>query len=471
MRPPLQIELPPDEPAATTPRRRAKSPKRQPPRLARSQSMPVDRGTKTTSFEPGPQSCKPRLVRVWSESTYVPDEPSTPLRRALSRVPSVRFSVEASEPPTPGTPTPRLRRRLSLTIERRQFGFSDVQRVRTSVSIDCNLLHLFLVLMLLSTASSFGIGPGGFGRFSPRRATVADVQRTALLTASSALHLTPAISPHLTTPHIQPRGVVSAASLRYHPSQHLIETLTCAEQQRHANTHQPTSTAIQSAMALPRRLWQAPAVARKAVLATLLRADHQLRSFDVGGAAAIAACACASCITGALCEAGCAALFPGAFGYMRKWHGQRMRDANEELALVEQRLEGALPWVGSDMNATIHGRVKSVRSTFEKVALRGKDLDDLLALRIIVEDEADEAACIERCHHIETLVQSLWPGGVVHVKDYVASPKENGYQSVHLLVKLPSGWRCEVQIRTRCMHEHAETGAARHGTYKAESLA
>ena len=100
-----------------------------------------------------------------------------------------------------------------------------------------------------------------------------------------------------------------------------------------------------------------------------------------------------------------------------------------ELALVEQRLEGALPWVGSDMNATIHGRVKSVRSTFEKVALRGKDLDDLLALRIIVEDEADEAACIERCHHIETLVQSLWPGGVVHVKDYVASPRENGYQS------------------------------------------
>ena len=43
--------------------------------------------------------------------------------------------------------------------------------------------------------------------------------------------------------------------------------------------------------------------------------------------------------------------------------------------------------------------------------------------------------------------------------------------SLHLLVKLPSGWRCEVQIRTRCMHEHAETGAARHGTYKAESLA
>ena len=79
-------------------------------------------------------------------------------------------------------------------------------------------------------------------------------------------------------------------------------------------------------------------------------------------------------------------------------------------------------------------------------------------------------ACIERVRQVHTLVESLWPGGIVQVKDYVANPKANGYQSLHLLVRLPSGWRCELQVRTRCMHDHAEHGAAAHADYKADSL-
>ena len=55
-------------------------------------------------------------------------------------------------------------------------------------------------------------------------------------------------------------------------------------------------------------------------------------------------------------------------------------------------------------------------------------------------------------------------------KDYVLQPKPNGYQSLHLALELPSGLPLELQVRTRCMHEHAERGGARHGEYKRAEL-
>ena len=66
---------------------------------------------------------------------------------------------------------------------------------------------------------------------------------------------------------------------------------------------------------------------------------------------------------------------------------------------------------------------------------------------------------------------ALWPGAVESTKDYVSSPKPNGYRSVHVMLRLPSsGGRLEVQIRTRRMHDHAERGDAAHAHYKAAAL-
>lgn len=157
-------------------------------------------------------------------------------------------------------------------------------------------------------------------------------------------------------------------------------------------------------------------------------ADYAVHSFEVDSAAALAACACAACITGALCEAGCAALFPATFRFMRRWHAERRPEAVAELNRAAEQLDAALPSALDGHTATVQRRVKSARSAFEKVALRSKGLDDLLALRVVIEpkssEQAAEAECVQRCREVQTLVQSLWPGGLLSVKDYVSSPKE-----------------------------------------------
>jgi len=344
------------------------------------------------------------------------------------------------------------------------------------------------VMMLLSSASSYALhamrtAPIGQRAVQPGRSAallgMGGVSGNARFGASHAPRASTATSHPSTSAH----PATSA-----HPSTQLLNALACAAS--HA-LHGPATT---FASATTRSLWAPPAVARRSVLTGLLRAEQQLRSFEVAGAAAVAACACATCVAGALCEASCALLFPEAWRRVRMWHGSRRHHAQYELTQAESVLQAALPHVllGSTLNATVSSRVKSSRSSFAKVALRGKQtLDDLLALRVVLgpaeasghaglgpgmvlspqsRGELEESVCVARCHDVRALIESLWPGGVVQVKDYMGAPKENGYQSLHLLVRLPSGWRCEVQIRTACMHQHAESGGAAHAAYKAASL-
>ena len=67
---------------------------------------------------------------------------------------------------------------------------------------------------------------------------------------------------------------------------------------------------------------------------------------------------------------------------------------------------------------------------------------------------------------------AVWPGRVDLKDDYVASPKANSYQALHLSLELPElrGKEIEVQIRTQRMHENAEHGDAVHAAYKADAL-
>jgi len=110
----------------------------------------------------------------------------------------------------------------------------------------------------------------------------------------------------------------------------------------------------------------------------------------------------------------------------------------------------------------IQGRVKSLFSLYIKLLRKGKDLNkiyDLIALRIIVKEIAD-------CYSVLGLLHKKWSPLKGRIKDYIAQPKPNGYQSLHTSVFTEFGKTAEFQIRTIQMDEEAEYGIAAHHRYK-----
>ena len=109
----------------------------------------------------------------------------------------------------------------------------------------------------------------------------------------------------------------------------------------------------------------------------------------------------------------------------------------------------------------IKGRVKSVYSIYNKLN-NGKEWDkiyDILALRVFVNTEAE-------CYQVIGLIHSRFRPMPKRFKDYIASPKENMYQSLHTTVFGVEGKVFEVQVRTYEMDEIAEKGVASHWSYK-----
>jgi GTP pyrophosphokinase len=124
---------------------------------------------------------------------------------------------------------------------------------------------------------------------------------------------------------------------------------------------------------------------------------------------------------------------------------------------LEQRLR--------DAGVVVHevvGRPKHLWSIYKKMERRAKPYDeiyDLYAIRVLVEN-------VPECYHALGIIHGAWTPLQERIKDYIASPKSNGYQSLHTTVFGPRGTLFEIQIRTRDMHRTAEYGIAAHWLYK-----
>jgi guanosine-3',5'-bis(diphosphate) 3'-pyrophosphohydrolase len=114
------------------------------------------------------------------------------------------------------------------------------------------------------------------------------------------------------------------------------------------------------------------------------------------------------------------------------------------------------------IEAEVFGRAKKPYSIWRKMQEKDQGfsrLSDIYGFRVITRSEAD-------CYRVLGAIHQRWRAVPGRFKDYISQPKSNGYRSIHTTVSGRDGKRVEVQIRTREMHEVAETGVAAHWSYR-----
>jgi GTP pyrophosphokinase len=139
----------------------------------------------------------------------------------------------------------------------------------------------------------------------------------------------------------------------------------------------------------------------------------------------------------------------------RRVEGEQFLRGVED-TLTEQLRENGI-------EARVEWRIKRIYSIFQKQQRSKVSFDqvyDLLAVRVITQDVA-------ACYAVFGLIHTLWRPVPGRIKDFIAMPRANRYQSLHTTVMSPAGHQFEVQIRTEEMHRTAEEGIAAHWKYKA----
>ncbi len=126
------------------------------------------------------------------------------------------------------------------------------------------------------------------------------------------------------------------------------------------------------------------------------------------------------------------------------------------VAAVHQRMQD------EKLQCEVYGRPKHIFSIWKKMQKKHLSFDqlyDIRAVRIVTERVQD-------CYAVLGIVHTSWQHLPKEFDDYIATPKQNGYQSIHTVVLGPHGRPIEIQIRTRQMHDDAELGVAAHWRYK-----
>ena len=140
---------------------------------------------------------------------------------------------------------------------------------------------------------------------------------------------------------------------------------------------------------------------------------------------------------------------------------EQLTHRDQILDRVVARIDAMLSEKG--IRAEVSGREKHVYSLYKKMLKKQLTFErvfDMLALRIIVDD-------VDTCYKVLGMVHQIYPPTFSRFKDYIAVPKQNGYQSLHTVLNhAAENTPLEVQIRTRSMHVTAESGVAAHWAFK-----
>ena len=153
-------------------------------------------------------------------------------------------------------------------------------------------------------------------------------------------------------------------------------------------------------------------------------------------------------------------LDPDSYKRIARLLAEKRVDRERFIQTMKSRIEAHLREAGLDAEVT--GRPKHIYSIWRKMQRKGLGFDelfDLRALRLLVDS-------VPACYAALGVVHSLWQPIPREFDDYIASPKENDYRSLHTAVVGDGGRPVEIQIRTREMHEQAELGIAAHWRYK-----
>jgi GTP pyrophosphokinase len=155
-----------------------------------------------------------------------------------------------------------------------------------------------------------------------------------------------------------------------------------------------------------------------------------------------------------------AALYPKRYAEIEQMVSTRSPERDLYLAQVLTVVRERLAELR--IHGEVTGRPKHLWSIYEKMVVKGKEFDeifDLVGIRVTVDR-------VEDCYAALGSIHATWKPVQGRIKDYIAMPKFNLYQSLHTTVVGPQGKPLEVQIRTREMHTRAEYGVAAHYSYK-----